>query len=86
MDKDKLYGLKAEASQLKPIMNIGKNGITDPVVEEIKKHLKANRMIKIKLLKSSREEKDTTSVADELAQATASQIIEIRGNSVVLYK
>lgn len=86
MDKDKLYELKAQASQLKPIINIGKNGITDTVVEEIKKHLKANRMIKIKTLKSSREEKDTESIANELASATASQIVEIRGNSLVLYK
>jgi RNA-binding protein len=36
MDKDKLYKLKAEASSIKPILNIGKNGITDPVIEEIK--------------------------------------------------
>lgn len=86
MDKDKLYELKAEASQLKPVMNIGKNGITDPVLEEIKKHLKTSHLIKVKMLKSSREEKDTTTIADELAQATASQVIEIRGNSVVLYK
>jgi RNA-binding protein len=86
MDKDKLYKLKVEASQLKPIINIGKNGITDAVVEEIRKHLKANRLIKIKMLKSSREEKDTTTIAEELAQVTASQIIEIRGNNVVLYR
>jgi RNA-binding protein len=43
-------------------------------------------MIKLKMLKSSREEKDTESIANELASATASQIVEIRGNSVVLYK
>ena len=86
MDKDKLYKLKAEASQLKPIMNIGKNGITDAVVEEIRKHLKANRLIKIKMLKSSREEKDTTTIAEKLAQATASEIIELRANNVVLYR
>lgn len=86
MDKEKLHELKAEASQLKPIMNIGKNGITDTVVEEIRKHLKTNHLIKIKMLKSSREEKETTTIAEELAQATASDIIEIRGNNVVLYK
>lgn len=86
MDKDRLHELKAEASQLKPVMNIGKNGITETVVEEIRKHLKATRMIKIKMLKSSREEKDTTAIAEELAQATGSQVIEIRGNSVVLHK
>jgi RNA-binding protein len=86
MDKDRLHELKAEASQLKPVMNIGKNGITETVVEEIRKHLKATRMIKIKMLKSSREEKDTTAIAEELAHATASQVIEIRGNRVVLHK
>ena len=86
MDKEKLHELKAEASQLKPIMNIGKNGITDTVVEEIRKHLKTSHLIKVKMLKSSREEKETTTIAEELAQATASDIIEIRGNNVVLYK
>ncbi|HML26973.1 MAG TPA: YhbY family RNA-binding protein [Methanomethylovorans sp.] len=86
MDKDRLHELKAEASQLKPVMNIGKNGITETVVQEIKKHLKADRLIKIKMLKSSREEKDTTAIAEELSQATASEVIEIRGNNVVLYK
>ncbi|MGD9780346.1 YhbY family RNA-binding protein [Methanomethylovorans sp.] len=86
MDKDRLHELKAEASQLKPVMNIGKNGITETVVQEIKKHLKADHLIKIKMLKSSREEKDTTTIAEELSQATASEVIEIRGNNVVLYK
>ena len=86
MDKVKLHELKAEASQLKPIMNIGKSGVTDSVVEEIKKHLKADHLIKIKMLKSSREEKDTAAIAEELSQATASKVIEIRGNNVVLYK
>lgn len=86
MDKEKIYELRSQASQLKPVMNIGKNGITEAVVEEIRKHLKSSHLIKIKMLKSSREEKDTNAIADELAQATASQVIEIRGNSVVLYK
>ncbi|MGB3908664.1 MAG: YhbY family RNA-binding protein [Methanomethylovorans sp.] len=86
MDKAKLHELKAEASQLKPIINIGKSGVTDSVVEEIKKHLKTDHLIKIKMLKSSREEKDTAAIAEELSQATASKVIEIRGNNVVLYK
>ena len=86
MDKDRLHELKAEASQLKPVMNIGKNGITETVVGEIKKHLKADHLIKIKMLKCSREEKDTIAIAEELSQATASEVVEIRGNNVVLYK
>lgn len=86
MDKDKLYQLKSEASGIKPILNIGKNGITDSVVEEIKKQVKAYRLVKIKMLKTTPEGEDIKQAAAKLAQATGTTLIEVRGSTVVLYK
>ncbi len=86
MEKDKLYKLKAEASKLSPIINIGKNGVTDSVVEELKKHIKANRLVKVKVLKSAESEKDLKGIAEELAESSHSTLIEVRGRTVVLYR
>ena len=84
MDKDKLYKLRSEAVQLKPIIHIGKNGITDAVVEELKKQIKANRLVKVKMLKSTGV--DNKTLAQQLADATKTTLIEVRGSTAVLYR
>jgi RNA-binding protein len=86
MDKEKLYQLKSEANQLSPILNIGKNGLTDSLIEELNKQIKANRLVKVKVLKSAEEGKDLKTLAEEIANATRSTLIEVRGRTVVLYR
>jgi RNA-binding protein len=86
MEKEKLYRLKAQANQLSPILNIGKNGITDTLIEELNKQIKANRLVKVRVLKSAEEGKDLNAIAEEIAAATRSTLIEIRGRTVVLYR
>lgn len=86
MDKEKLYQLKSDASKINPILNIGKNGITDTLIEELNKQIKANRLVKVKVLKSAEEGKDLKTIADELAEATRSTMIDVRGRTVVLYR
>ncbi|WP_406660017.1 YhbY family RNA-binding protein [Methanolobus sp. ZRKC3] len=86
MEKEKLYKLKAEASKIKPILNVGKNGITDSLIDEIKKQVKANRLVKIKMLKTSSEGEDTKTAAQKLAELTNTTLIEVRGSTVVLYR
>lgn len=86
MEKEKLYRLRAEANQLSPILNIGKNGITDTLIEELNKQIKANRLVKVRVLKSAEEGKDLKAIAEEIAAATRSTLIEVRGRTVVLYR
>lgn len=86
MEKEKLYQLKADASKISPILNIGKNGVSDSLIEELNKQIKANRLVKVKVLKSAEEGKDLKTIADELAQATRSTLIDVRGRTVVLYR
>jgi Predicted RNA-binding protein containing KH domain, possibly ribosomal protein len=86
MEKEKLYRLKAEANQLSPILNIGKNGVTETLIEELNKQIKANRLVKIRILKSAEEGKDLKAIAEEIATATKSTLIEVRGRTVVLYR
>jgi RNA-binding protein len=86
MEKEKLYQLKADASKISPILNIGKNGVSDSLIEELNKQIKANRLVKVKVLKSAEEGKDLKTIADELSQATRSTLIDVRGRTVVLYR
>ncbi|MDD2439503.1 MAG: YhbY family RNA-binding protein [Methanosarcinaceae archaeon] len=86
MEKNKLYSLKSEANSLNPILNIGKNGVSDSLIEELKKHIKANRLVKVKVLKSAEEEKNLKEIAEELTEKTKSTLIEIKGRTLVLYR
>ncbi|KXS42328.1 MAG: RNA-binding protein [Methanohalophilus sp. T328-1] len=54
MDKDKIRKFRSQATHLKPILTLGKKGIDDAVVTELKKQIKANHLVKVKILKSSR--------------------------------
>lgn len=81
-----LYNLKRDAAHLTPLLNIGKNGITDSLIEELLRQLKRNKLVKVKILKSALENTDRKAIAEELAKRTGSQLIEIRGSSTVLYR
>lgn len=83
--KPKLSNLKYEASQLSPALNIGKNGITDSLVDELKMQLKRNKLVKIRILRTALNETERTTIAEELSRRTGSQLIEVRGSSAVLY-
>jgi len=78
--------LKGQAAKIEAMTHIGKNGITPSLIEEIKRQLKDNKLVKIKLLKSAIEEKPREEVAKELVQETGAELIEVKGNTVVLYK
>ncbi|MHB8103454.1 MAG: YhbY family RNA-binding protein [Methanosarcina sp.] len=86
MEKEKLYQLKSEANQINPILNIGKNGVTETLIEELNKQMKVNRLVKVRILKSAEEGKDVKVIAEEIANATRSTLIEVRGKTVVLYR
>ena len=78
--------LKSKAMLLEPIINVGKAGLTDSVIEEIKVQLKKRKLIKIKFLKSALKDKDKKELAQELVEKTNAQLIHKVGFVVVLYK
>lgn len=88
MDKEKLYKLRSEATHIKPILNVGKGGVSDQLITELKKAIKDRHLVKVKVLKSAsyEEEDGIDGIAEKLADATRSTIIDVRGHSVVLYR
>ena len=78
--------LKEKAKTLEPVIRIGKNGLTESTIKEIKKQLNKKKLIKVKLLKAFISDKNKKEVAKEIAEKTSSQLIYMVGFVVVLYK
>lgn len=70
----------------KPTLNIGKYGITDALISEIKKRLKKHKTLRIKILKSARIKKDKKEIAEEVSQKVKAKILDFRGNTFILEK
>jgi RNA-binding protein len=72
------------AHHLNPIFQVGKNGINDNMIEDLKMALEANELIKVSILQNCEEDKDV--IATELAEGTGAELVQLIGKTVVLYK
>lgn len=86
MDKIKQYTLKKESVNLTPLMSIGKNGLSDSSIDELKKQLKAKRLVKVRIHKNSGESDDMKTAAAELCEKCGAELIDIRGRTATFYK
>jgi len=67
---------------LRPTVHVGKEGVTDTLIEEITKQVKARKVVKVRLLPSVEE--DRKQVAQALADRSNSVLIEVVGHTVLL--
>ncbi len=65
-------------------LNIGKNGVNDNVIEEIKRQLKNNEIVKIRFSRTVASNKDE--FLETIVSQTKSKLVDVRGNVAVLYK
>lgn len=65
-------------------INIGKNGINENVIEEIKRQLTANELVKLKFAKNIARDKDK--FIDDIVFQTRAKLIDVRGHVAVIYK
>ncbi|MGE6367536.1 ribosome assembly RNA-binding protein YhbY [Planococcus kocurii] len=76
--------LKSEAHHLAPIFQVGKGGVSDAMLVQIKEALEKRELVKISILQNNEDGKDEVAVA--LAKGTKSQLVQLIGHTVVLYK
>lgn len=69
---------------VKPVFNIGKGGINDNMVADIIAALEAHELIKLNVLKAC--DLTANDIADGLASATSSEVVQVIGNRIVLYR
>ena len=83
--KEKIM-LRSKAKRLDPVLRVGKGGISESFVVELKKVLNKRKLVKIKLLRSSFQDGEKKELAMQLSEKTNSEIIDFVGNTVVLYR
>ena len=81
--KQKTY-LRSLAQTEKPIFQIGKDGLSDNLIETVKNGIRKRELIKISVLKNSDE--DLKELAFDLARLSGSEVVQIIGRQIVLYK
>ncbi len=81
MEEDKA---KMNTHYLKAEFNVGKNGVTEHLIKDIRERLKKKKMIKIKFLPSIIRGKDKEDLFHLLAKETNAKIIKKIGFTVVL--
>ncbi|WNY27964.1 hypothetical protein MmiEs2_01430 [Methanimicrococcus stummii] len=86
MDNIKLYTLKKESVNLTPLLSVGKNGMSDSIIEELKKQLKVKKLVKVRIHKNSGESDDMKQTAAELCEKCGAELIDVRGRTATLYK
>ena len=81
--KQRAY-LKSLAMTMEPIFQVGKNSITPELVGAVSEALAARELIKISVLKNCAD--DPRELAQILAERTRSQVVQVIGKKIVLYK
>lgn len=76
--------LRGLGNALDPVMQIGKEGLTDNVVESINLLLEARELVKIKVLKNVEE--NAREIANEIASLLSAEVVQVIGNNFILYK
>jgi RNA-binding protein len=77
--------LKSVAHPLKPIVQIGRDGLTPATVTGIEDALKTRELLKVKVLESSPD--DPRAIADGIAAVIEHiHVVQVIGRTLVLYR
>ena len=81
--KQRAY-LRGLANTIQPIFQIGKSGISENLINQLRYALEARELIKISVLETAPE--TTKSLALEIEEKTNSTLVQTIGNKITLFK
>lgn len=81
--KQRAY-LKGLAMNIDPIFQIGKSSLTPEVTNAVSEAFNTRELVKVTILKNCMD--DPMELASTLAERTKSQLVQVIGKKVVLYK
>ena len=76
--------LRSLAANEPTIMQVGKSGVTEPMVRTVSDALEARELIKMRVLENSGEA--VRDVAEQLAAATDAEVVAVIGKCLILYR
>ncbi|MBN9653755.1 ribosome assembly RNA-binding protein YhbY [Halobacillus litoralis] len=76
--------LRAASHNIQPIFQVGKAGVNENMTKQIDEALEKRELIKVSILQNCFEDNDV--VANEIVEATDAHIVQVIGNTIILYK
>ncbi|MGB4503710.1 MAG: ribosome assembly RNA-binding protein YhbY [Syntrophaceticus sp.] len=81
--KQKRY-LRALATKMVPVLQVGKSGISDNVIKQLDEALTARELAKVRVLPNCPVK--VSEAASVLSERTESELVQVIGRNVVLYR
>lgn len=76
--------LRSQAHHLDPVFQVGKGGVNDHMIKHIEEAIEVRELMKVSILQNCEE--DRYAVAAELASKSGSELVQVIGKTVILYK
>ncbi|MDW7673887.1 MAG: ribosome assembly RNA-binding protein YhbY [Bacillota bacterium] len=76
--------LRALATEITPIFQVGKGGMNDSLIEGVSDALDARELIKIRVLNNSLL--NTKDVAQEISEKTNADLVQVIGHNLILFR
>ncbi|MDX8364157.1 ribosome assembly RNA-binding protein YhbY [Bacillus sp. SCS-151] len=76
--------LRSKAHHLTPIFQVGKGGVNENMNKQIGEALEARELLKISVLQNCEDDRNV--VAEDIVNGTKAELVQIIGNTIVLYK
>ena len=84
LNKKQIQYLKGLAHSLKPVVQLGNNGLTEAVVAEIDFALNHHELIKVKIPTDDRENKAL--IVDAICRETNSTKVQVIGKTLIIFR
>ncbi len=81
MDEERAKELGQE---LQSTLHVGKDGITEGIIEELDKQLDKNELVKVQVLRNNPVQ-DMEKIAEQLQEKSIGELVEVRGKTVLMH-
>ena len=83
LEGSKKTSLKKRSHKIKPLIQVGKRGVTDNLISAVDKALFDHELIKIKFLNYKNEKKKLSNL---IANKTKSELLDVIGNTAIFFR
>jgi RNA-binding protein len=84
MEKSKRTQLRKIGHPMRPLMRVGKSGVSDGFVTELVRSLTAHQLVKVSMESSQKEE--ARAQAEDLAARAECDLVDLVGSSALFYR
>lgn len=70
-------------SQVESTLHLGKGGATEAWIQELREQARRRKLVKVRLLRNSKEGKTPKDIAEVLARRSGLDLVDVRGSTAV---